>query len=197
MQSPKHGKCSGQRLRNVAAACPCLRALLLGILRGKVKLEPIILLPNAWTYVAGRFGIHLFEGELTVSDMDRMEALGNDWYRKNPGKLVELTVIFPSDARMSGEERQRMARLIKRWENDRTAAATVILAAGMVGAMQRSILTGMLMIAPPPHPSKIFGEVPNAITWLLPHLRSLAGADASREALLAAVLDLGAAFQAR
>lgn len=162
-----------------------------------MQFEPVIRMPTAWTSLAGRFSLHVFEGELTVDDMNEMRAIGDRWFERRPGKLVELTVVFPSNTRMSAEERTRMTQLIKHWERHRVASGTVILAEGLVGAMQRSVLTGLLMLAPPPHPSKIFGNIPDAVTWLAPHIRALCGAGATREAALAAVNSETLAFKAR
>jgi hypothetical protein len=160
-----------------------------------MKLEPIIQLPNVMTGMWRRFGVHAFEGTLTLDDMARIEAAGNLWHKKNPGKVVELVIIFPSDARMNGEERTRLAGIIRRWESIRTASATVVLASGLPGAMHRSILTGLHMIAPPPHPTKIFGATTDAVTWLAPHIQALCGVDATRDHLLAAIEDLCMAFR--
>src|SRR5579862_850524 len=111
-----------------------------------MKLEPIIHLPNMITGMWRRFGLHAFEGTLTLDDMVRIEAAGELWHRKNPGKVVEMVVIFPSEARLSGEERTRMARIVKRWESVRTASATVVLASGLLGAVHRSLLTGLQIL---------------------------------------------------
>lgn len=162
-----------------------------------MKLSPVIQLPAAWSGVADRFGVHLFEGEVSVADMDRLEVMGSQWHRKHPGKLVELVVIFPSPARMTGEERARMAKLIKRWEHARVASATTILAEGMQGAMHRSVLTGLLFLAPPPHPAKVFGAVAQAVTWLAPYVASVCGPQATRDATLSAVESFCADFVAR
>ena len=160
-------------------------------------LEPLIRLPNAWTGVAGRFGVHLFEGRLTVADMDRMEAIGDEWQAKNPGRLVELVVIFPSSARLDDAERARLVRLVARREKDRAASATVIMAEGMVGAMQRSILTGINLIRRPPHPVKVFSAVPDAVSWLLPHVREACDRTAGRLEMLTATENFCASFRLR
>lgn len=159
--------------------------------------EPVIRLPTAWTSVANRFGVHLFEGQVTVSDMDRMQQVGDEWHRKNPGQLVEMAVVFPSDTRMTGDERSRMVQLIKHWEKHRVASATVILAGGMVGAMHRSVLTGMMMLAPSPHPAKVFATMTDATGWLLPHIQKLCGPGATKSAVDNALSELTVRFKAR
>jgi hypothetical protein len=161
-----------------------------------IKFEPLLTLPNLVSGMWRRFGVHAFEGAVTLDDMARIEASGSQWHRTNPGQLVELVIIFPSDARMSTEERARMASLVKRWEKTRTASATVVLADGLAGAMHRSVLTGLQMIAPPPHPTKVFSRVPDAVAWLAPYIQALCGADATAAELLAAVDRLCDGFRA-
>jgi hypothetical protein len=162
-----------------------------------MTLEPLLQMPPAWTGFSGGLGVHLFRGKLTVGDMDRLDAFGVQWRRRNTAPTVEMSIVFPSDARMTGEERARMAQLIKRWEHQRLASATVILATGMQGALQRSVLTGLLLLAPPPHPTKVCSTVREAVTWLGPHLRALAGFDATPEETVAGVEAFCAAFLAR
>lgn len=132
--------------------------------------EPLIRFPTAWTSVLGGFGVHLFEGHLSLEQMDRMQVMAERWQEQRKAKLVELVVIHPSDARMNHEERARMARLIKFGETRRIASATVILAEGIIASVQRSVLTGLTMLVPPPHPAKVFGEVDPAVEWLHPYL---------------------------
>ena len=113
--------------------------------------ESLTQLPTAWSMVSGRFGVHLFEGPLTVAEMTEMQRRGNAWHAKHPGRIVELVVIYPSDDRMTQAERSKMVQLMKQWEHVRDAAATVILAEGLMGSLHRSILTGLMMLAPAPH----------------------------------------------
>jgi len=162
-----------------------------------MRFEPIIEMPCLVTGLWKRFGVHLFEGKVTVADMEEIERRGEVWRDKVRGKLVEMVVIFPSDAKMTTEERTKMTQIIKRWEKDRAASATVILAQGLTGALHRSVLTGMQMLVPAPHPVKVFGSIPDGVKWLTPHVRGLCGPEASTEALDAAVADLAARFAAR
>jgi hypothetical protein len=160
-----------------------------------MKLEPITHLPNMTTGMWRRLGVHAFHGKLTLDDMTRMEVAGTVWHKKNPGKVVEMVIIYPSDARMNNEERERMAAIVKRWERVRTASATVVLAGGLVGAMHRSILTGLHMLAPPPHPTKVFGGIAEAANWMLPYVQALCGDDFGGDDLLTAIDDFCTAFQ--
>ena len=161
-----------------------------------MKLEPIIQMPNMMTGMWRRLGVHAFQGRITVEDMTLLEAAGSRWHKQNPGKVVEMVIIFPSDARMNGDERARMAVVVKRFESVRMASATVVLAGGLEGSMHRSVLTGLQLITPPPHPTKVFGGVAEAIGWLDPHVRALCGDDVTLAATQTAVEELCRAFQA-
>ena len=145
--------------------------------------EPLIRTPTAWTSVFARFAVHLFEGQVTLAEMDQMQVVGERWNVQHPGRRVEMVVIFPSKSRMTHEERVRMARLIKIGEAHRTASATVILAEGLLASMQRSILTSMMMIAPAPHPTKVFGQIVDALDWLEPYVLDVCGPDLKFDAL--------------
>lgn len=162
-----------------------------------MSFEPAIRMPNVWVDVAEYFTLHQFEGQLTIADMERLEREGDKWHAKYSGKRVELVVIFPSNARMSMDERARLTRAIKRFEHNRIASSTVILAHGITGAMQRSILTGLQMLAPPPHPIKVFGNVRDALTFLTPYVGELSGARPNDDTLVADIEALGVAFKAR
>ncbi len=162
-----------------------------------MRFEPIIEMPCLLTGLWKRFGVHLFEGKVTVDDMDEIERRSAAWHDKVRGKLVEMVVIFPSEAKMTSEERAKMTQIIKRWESSRTASATVILAQGLVGAMHRSVLTGMQMIVPSPHPAKVFGTIGDGVKWLSPPVRELCGPEATEGALEAGVADLVTRFTAR
>ncbi len=162
-----------------------------------MRFEPIIEMSCLVTGLWKRFGVHLFQGKVTVADMEEIERRGEVWRDKLRGKLVEMVVILPSDAKMTSDERAKMTRIIKRWEDARTASATVILAQGLTGSLHRSVLTGMQMIVPSPHPVKVFGAMPDAVRWLAPYVQELCGPEASPQALDAGVAELAARFAAR
>jgi hypothetical protein len=159
--------------------------------------EPLVQQPNMMAGVWRRFAVYLFEGPLSMDDMTRMESHGAYWTRKNPGKLVEMVAIYPSESRMSSEERARLGKLVKRWEDLRLASATVILATDLTGAMHRSVLTGLQLIVRPPHPTKVFSTNADALVWLAPYVAELCGVDATYPKLLEGVNELTKRFDSR
>jgi hypothetical protein len=162
-----------------------------------LKLEPIIEMPAMVTGNWRRFAVHVFEGKLTVADMNAIEANSETWHARIPDQLVEMVIILPSEAKMTSEERTKMTKIIKRWEHTRIASSTVVLAQGLLGSLHRSILTGMQMVAPPPHPTKVFGVVDDGLRWLTPYIQKSSGADARADELIAAVANLITHFAKR
>jgi hypothetical protein len=162
-----------------------------------MKLTPIICVPSAWSSVYGQFVVHLFEGHLGLADMERMHVEGERWNAAHPGRRVELVVILPSDAKMSHEERVRMARMIKNGESQRAASATVILADGLLASVQRSILTGLMMVVPSPHPIKIAAQLEEALRWLAPHVQAVCDPKLTADVLISLVDENISAFRAR
>jgi hypothetical protein len=160
-------------------------------------LLPIIEMPTVMTGVWRRFGVHLFEGKLTLADMAELDDRGAAFRQKISGKMVELVVVFPTDAVMTNAERTRMAAIVRRWEKERTASSTVILAQGLMGSLHRSILTGLQILAPAPHPLKVFGAIEPAVKFLAPYVQELSGPEATPAALMAGVDDFCARFAAR
>jgi len=162
-----------------------------------VHFDPIIELPCLATGLWRRFAVHVFEGKLTLGNIAELETAGETWHAKVTGKLVEMVVIHPSQSKMTSEERKQMAGIIKRWEHTREASATVILAQGLQGSLHRSVLTGLQMLAPSPHPTKVFGSTELALDWLAPSVQKTSGPEARVEDLVAAIARLSAHFQRR
>ncbi len=162
-----------------------------------MQFEPIIEIPCLATGLWRRFAVHIFEGKLTLENMAELEAASEAWHAKLHGKLVEMVVIHPSQSKMTSEERKRMTGIIKRWEHTRAASATVILAQGLLGSLHRSVLTGLQMIVPAPHPTKVFGSTEDALQWLAPSVQKTCGPEARVEALSSAVAALSDHFQKR
>jgi hypothetical protein len=123
-----------------------------------------------------RLVLWVIDGHTPLDELERMRAIVGDWSRRERGlQNVTLIVIYPANTTMSGEERRSVARMIEDTKSTRAASATVILSGGMVGALHRSILTGFTLLAPPPHPAKVFADVPSAIAFLHPHVERLCG----------------------
>jgi len=61
----------------------------------------------------------------------------------------------------------------------------------------RSVLTGILFLAPPQQPAKVFATIPDAVAWLIPHVRTVCGAATTPEEVIAAVEQLCTSFRAR
>ena len=162
-----------------------------------MDLEPLLEKPYLATGLWRQLAVHLFQGKVTLADMDELEADSALSHARVKAKLVELVVILPSKAEMTHEERVRMARIIKRWEKQRVASATVVAAEGLLASIHRSVLTGLQLLVPPPHPTKVFASTPLALRWLEPYVKEVCGPEATTGALVDAVEGLQKRFATR
>jgi len=111
-------------------------------------------------------------------------------------KHVALTILYPTDSTMSAEERKCVARIIDESKHRRLASATAVLAQGLMGAVHRSILTGMSILVPAPHPHRITATIEDAIDFVHPYA-TLSSGPVLRSDLRAMVGDLHNTLRAR
>lgn len=116
------------------------------------------------------------DGETPVEELRALTQFVKR-YRAERGERpnVALTVIHGTRTGMTAEARREVTRLIDLTKHDRVASSTVVLAQGMLGALHRSILTGMELVVPAPHPVKICGDVSTAVAFLHPYIVELCG----------------------
>jgi len=122
------------------------------------------------------FTVSIFDGVLGEAELDDLQASITEWRAHHPGKTVDLAIIYPTRAGMTAAQRKKWLEIIKCTERQRVAGATVILAEGMLGSVHRGIVTSFNLLAPPPHPVRVFGRVSAALTWLSPYLQDRCGA---------------------
>lgn len=122
-----------------------------------------------------RLVVLVTDGHNDVRALEELRRTLVGWIGENPGKNVTLVVLHATPSSMSSDERRTMMRLMEETKHSRMASATVVMATGVLGALHRSILTGMNMLVPPPHPSKIVADVPSAARFLAPYLDGLSG----------------------
>lgn len=144
-----------------------------------------------------RLLIWVVEGHTPLPTLEalrlRLTALSRE---RGDEKHIALTILYPSDSTMSTEERRSVARMIEESKHRRLASSTAVLAQGLMGAVHRSILTGMSLVVPPPHPNRITATTDDAIAFLLPYITQSSG-PASLADVRAMVNDLYAALKER
>lgn len=118
--------------------------------------------------------IWVVDGQTPVEELERLRRVVRGWADEH-GRGVALTVIHPTRSGMTSEERASVARMIDETKAGRMASATVILATGVLGALHRSLLTGLSLLVPPPHPVKFTSDLDHAIAWLRPYVEHLSG----------------------
>jgi hypothetical protein len=120
--------------------------------------------------------VWVVDGHTPLDELERLRVLVRGWTReRGAAKNVTLVVIHASSTTMSTEERRSVARMVEETKSSRLASSTVVAAAGVVAALHRSILTGISLLVPPPHPVKIVANVPAAVRFLHPYVEVLCG----------------------
>ncbi|HEX4515297.1 MAG TPA: hypothetical protein VH054_17240 [Polyangiaceae bacterium] len=112
-------------------------------------------------------------GETTVERLKRVGEIQNELARKWPAGFVALALIRSSNVNMPADVRAEAEKLSKEPAPNLKAIAQVIYGSGFAAAAIRSIATGMVLVARRPRPTKIFGTLEGAATWLAPQMNEL------------------------
>jgi hypothetical protein len=123
-----------------------------------------------------RLLIWVVEGHTPLDQLEKLRIrIGALSRERGEHKHVALTILYPSDSSMSADERACVARMIEETKQRRLAASTAVLAQGVMGSVHRSILTGMSLLVPPPHPNKIAATEDAAIAFVHPYVVQSSG----------------------
>ena len=112
-------------------------------------------------------------GETTVPRLRRVGEIQNELARKWPKGFVALALIRSANANLPADVRAEAEKLSKEPAANLKAIAQIIYGTGFAAAAIRSVATGMVLIARHPRPTKIFGTLEAAATWLVPHMNAL------------------------
>jgi hypothetical protein len=113
-------------------------------------------------------------GETTVARLRRVGEIGHELARQLPKGFVALALIHSANApNLPADVRAEAQKLSREPAENMRAIAQVIYGSGFVAAAVRSIATGMVLLQRTKKPTKIFGKLENAATWLVPHMNAL------------------------
>lgn len=160
-----------------------------------IELEPVVVSDKHALGVWRRFTVSVFDGVLGVEGLDELHDVVMRWRRAHPAPTTDLAVLHPTRAGMDAAERRAWLRVLHATEPYRAVGATVVLAQGLLGSMHRGIITSFNLLAPPPHPAKVFGDVDTALQWLAPSLQQTCGG-APLAALALGIDRMGAGIRA-
>ena len=92
------------------------------------------------------------------------------------GRIVGFTAVHPQAiGPVDGATRAALADHTKQHNERSRAGALVLLAGGFSGAMIRSIATGLNILSPPKHPTKVFDSIERACPWVVAHVAPVDG----------------------
>lgn len=134
--------------------------------------------------------IWVVDGHTGVEGLERLRVRFSELSRaRGEEKHVALIVLYPAQTTMSAEERKCLAKMIDESKHRRLASSTAVLSQGVIGAVHRSILTGISILIPPPHPNRIVSTIDDAVAFVHPHVVKACG-PITRAELRAMVDDL-------
>lgn len=119
-----------------------------------------------------RVAINVWRGVPKRSDWLAVGQHFDDLHRRFRNGVGAL-VLFPHDARDLPKtfslERREMEAVARKFASIGSVCATIIEGSGFVPAAVRSVLSGVIMVARPAFPNKVFEGQDDAIHWLVPH----------------------------
>jgi hypothetical protein len=112
-------------------------------------------------------------GETTAARLRRVGEIGDELARQWPRGFVTLALIRAANAYLPANARAEAEKLSKSPSPNLKAIAQVIYGTGFKAAAIRSLATGMVLLARSKRPTKVFGTLESASTWLVPHMNAL------------------------
>ena len=120
-----------------------------------------------------RCSVSVVRGSVTIPDIEALERGFEAYMSEHPGKHVTFSYVLPSDDRLDAKVRDRIKVMMDNYGADTLAAAYVIPADGLTGALQRSILTSIMMLTRGAYPRKVFKSLEDGCAWGAGHLQSI------------------------
>jgi hypothetical protein len=86
--------------------------------------------------------------------------------KRHPGEAVYVNVIRGAVPPPSDDVRRELVAMVRTGAGVFRGAAVIALGNAFVGSLVRSVVSGMVMVARPAFPMKVFGEVTEATDWI-------------------------------
>ena len=86
--------------------------------------------------------------------------------KRHPGEGVYVHVIRGAVPPPSDDVRRELVAMVRTGAGVYRGAAVIALGNAFVGSLVRSVVAGMVMIARPAFPMKVFGDVTEATDWI-------------------------------
>jgi hypothetical protein len=105
-------------------------------------------------------------------NLEQMHAYGGaakSLSMRYEGKSALMNVVVTGVPRFSGEVREAAAEYTREGAHS-AGAAHVILVGGLLGSSVRAFLSTIVLIGRPPNPTKVFGDLGQAGTWMAGNL---------------------------
>jgi len=133
---------------------------------GLTQLEIVHDDPTIGLLTKGSLFVVQFREAATADSLAVMEAEHQRLRTRLGRKLEQLTIIPFGASLPEGELKMAAARAYRTMSAHNHCAATVVIGVGFWASAARSALTGLSLLARPACPSKTFGDIPSALSWI-------------------------------
>jgi hypothetical protein len=116
--------------------------------------------------------VTVWRGRATLDALKRVGQYQAQLEKRFPDGYCALAVLSMASLRMDAEMRAEATRLTNNPGPGLKAIAQVIQGTGLGAATTRMVASGLMLVRKTKVPSKLFDDVPTAVRWLMPHLRS-------------------------
>jgi hypothetical protein len=114
----------------------------------------------------GNYLIQILKGRMTTSTVSVMRRCVSDLSERH-GKFGYFAITEPTaDLLMAADIRKGMADMVQRYSRHMTGAAIVYEKPGFQATALRSIITAVSIAARSSHPTKVFAELEQGVSWL-------------------------------
>lgn len=105
-----------------------------------------------------------------VEDIRRWHQLGRAVQAAHPGRGCCFDVVVRGRPDFGEAMRRETVKFASDPDIFQLGFAHVVIAPGLVGSAVRAFIGTILLVARPPAPAKVFGEVDAAVEWMAPSL---------------------------
>ncbi len=156
-------------------------------------LRVLSLEPSHVVVARGHIVAAIWRRQMDLASARVAHAALRDVVKRHPGEGVYVTVIRGAVPPPSDDVRRELVAMVRTGAGAYRGAAVIALGNAFVGSLVRSVVAGMVMIARPAFPMKVFSEVTEATDWI----GGLGGGAAAARAVELVVNDASSRLDAR
>ncbi|MEP7119317.1 MAG: hypothetical protein ABJE95_00170 [Byssovorax sp.] len=135
--------------------------------RGPSSTLRVLSLESSHVIVArGHAVVAIWRRPMDLASVKIAHTALRDVAKRHPGEAIYVNVIRGAVPPPSDDVRRELVAMVRTGAGAFRGVAILALGNAFVGSLVRSVVAGMLMIARPAFPMKVFGELTEATDWI-------------------------------